>query len=133
MDKRQRENFFIDLEEELLIGGAAFSEWSVFISKSAYDAFINGADLAAIITTLAVIESYLRTEDPNSKGKNLFILINEYDFIDEKTRFQIHQLRKYSTLASTTVNPLISPVFLPVSKVYQIRAFIKFFSSIPFC
>jgi len=28
-----------------------------------------------------------------------------------------------STLASTTVNPLISLVFLPISKVYQIRSF----------
>ncbi|WP_199241837.1 hypothetical protein [Desulfosporosinus sp. Sb-LF] len=41
---------------------------------------------------------------------------------------QVYVVKKGSTLASTTVNPLISLVFLPISKVYQIRSFLCFVS-----
>ncbi|SPF40070.1 conserved hypothetical protein [Candidatus Desulfosporosinus infrequens] len=40
---------------------------------------------------------------------------------------------KVSTLASTTVKPLILLISLPVSKVYQIRGFIKLLSDFSFC
>lgn len=68
VNKSEREDYFIKQEEELLVGGAAFSEWCTFISKSVYDAFINGADLAAIITAVTCIETYLKTENPKSKN-----------------------------------------------------------------
>ena len=69
MNRSDREKYFIEQEEKLLIGGAAFSEWCTFISKSVYDAFINGADLATVITALACIETYFRTEDVLSRKR----------------------------------------------------------------
>lgn len=95
MYRSEREKYFIEQEEKLLASGAAFSEWCVFISKSVYDAFVNGADLATVITALACIETYFRTEDINSRKKNLCMLIDEYPFIDEETREKLHKLRKY--------------------------------------
>jgi len=38
-----------------------------------------------------------------------------------------------STLASTTVKPLITLVFLPISKVYQIRVFFEFSPALSIC
>jgi len=38
-----------------------------------------------------------------------------------------------STLASLTVKPLTSLEFIPISKVYQIRSFLKLLSDLSFC
>lgn len=95
MNREDREKFFIEQEERLLVGGAAFSEWCTFMSKSVYDAFINGADVATVITALACIETYFRTEDNFSRKKNLHTLIEEYPFLDDDERQQLHKLRKY--------------------------------------
>ena len=45
----EREQYWINLEDELLTGGTSFAEWCTYISKSVYSAFINKADLATII------------------------------------------------------------------------------------
>ncbi len=95
MNKEERQKYFIEQEEKLLVGGAAFSEWCTFVSKSVYDAFINGADLATVITGLTCIETYFRTEDMFSKRKNLYTLIEEYPFLNAAERKQLHKLRKY--------------------------------------
>jgi len=50
----------MSLDEELLRGGAAFSEWFTFIANDADIAFVHGAHLAAIFTAAA--ETYLRAE-----------------------------------------------------------------------
>ncbi len=95
MNKEDREKFFIEQEEKLLVGGATFSEWCTFISKSVYDAFINGADLATVITALACIETYFRTEDSSSRKKDLCTLIDQYPFLDADDHQDLHKLRKY--------------------------------------
>lgn len=69
MDKAAREEYFLAQEDELLKEGAAFSEWCTFISKSVYDAFVNGADLATIITALVCIETYLKQKMWEAKTK----------------------------------------------------------------
>ncbi|MEG1875865.1 MAG: hypothetical protein RR185_09910, partial [Angelakisella sp.] len=86
---------FLDQEEKLLKGGACFSEWCTFILKSVYDAFVNGADLATVITAMACIETYFRTSDGKIKHRNLVSLINEACFLDETGKMQLHTLRKY--------------------------------------
>lgn len=91
----ERNKYFLNKSEELLLGGAAFSEWCTFVSKSVYSAFVAGADLSAIITSLACIETYFRTEDELSKGKKLFQLINEYPFLDDMTKNDLHRLRQF--------------------------------------
>lgn len=95
MNKEERENFFIAKEESLLKSGASFSEWCSFMCKSIYAAFINGADLATIITVMACIETYFKTEDISSRKKNLIVLINEYPFLGDEEKVKLHILRKY--------------------------------------
>ncbi|MFN3388911.1 MAG: hypothetical protein ACK40O_08255 [Allosphingosinicella sp.] len=50
MDQREREQLLTRLDEELLIGGAILSEWTVFIVRECALAFVAGADLATVIT-----------------------------------------------------------------------------------
>lgn len=95
MDKRERKIYFTKQEEELLKGGAIFSEWCTFISGSVYEAFVNGADLATIITALTCIETFFKTENPDSKNKKLVQLIDEDTFLSEEEKEQLHILRKY--------------------------------------
>lgn len=95
MNRAEREEYFLQQEDELLKGGAAFSEWCTFISKSVYDAFVNGADLATVITAVVCIETYLKTENMGSKNKNLAQLIDEEPFLSDDEKEQLHILRKY--------------------------------------
>lgn len=95
MNKSERENYFLMQEDELLLGGVMFSEWCTFISKSVYDAFVNGADLATIITAMTCIETYLRSEDPYNNKKTLTQLIDEAFLLDVETKKQLHILRRY--------------------------------------
>lgn len=95
MESNDRAELLLKLDDELLLGGVIISEWCVFITKSTDIAFVNKADLATIITALAGIESFLRTEDYQSKGKNLYKLIDDYDFIDAETKNELHNLRRY--------------------------------------
>jgi hypothetical protein len=95
MEKINRAELLIELDNELLQGGVILSEWCVFIVKSADIAFINEANLATIITAMAGIESFLRTEDHKSKGKNLYRLIEDYDLVDSKAKNELHRLRRY--------------------------------------
>jgi len=94
MNSNERECFWMAQEESLLLGGAAFSEWCTFISKSVYDAFVNGADLATVITSIACIETYFKTETTEDKNKSLAQIIDESDF-SEKDKNDLHLLRKY--------------------------------------
>ncbi len=66
-----------------------------FISKSVYDAFVNGADLATVITSLACIETFFKTENPENKDKSLAQLIDEASFLDEEEIENLHLLRRY--------------------------------------
>lgn len=95
MNRNEREKYFLKQEDELLKGGVAFSEWCTLISKSVYDAFVNGADLATIITATTCIETYLKTENPGSNKKNLAQLIDAEPFLSDEEKSQLHILRKY--------------------------------------
>lgn len=95
MNRDERERYFVEQEDKLLRGGVSFSEWCTFISKSVYDAFVNGADLATVITSMACIETYFKTEDPKNKDKSLAQLINEASYLDEEEIVNLHLLRRY--------------------------------------
>ena len=94
-NEREREDYFLEQEEALLKGGAAFSEWCTFISKSVYDAFVSGADLATVITAVACIEAYFRTESMYTGKMNLATLIDKVSFLSEEEKSQLHELRRY--------------------------------------
>jgi hypothetical protein len=92
----ERELFFLEESERLLIGGAEISEWSVFMSKSVYSAFTNGADLPTIITVAACIEAYLRAGTRRAKGLSLHHLISQYSNENGSELIErLHEFRKY--------------------------------------
>jgi len=62
MTEDDRWKFIIELDEELLKGGVMLSEWCSFIVREADTTFASGSFLAAIITAMAAIETYLRSE-----------------------------------------------------------------------
>ncbi len=94
MDKPERSQFLIDLDEELLKGGVMLSEWCNFIVCESDTTFIAGADLATIVTAMAGIETYLRTEYPLGKKANLFDLIERAALADDLKQ-EIHAVRMY--------------------------------------
>jgi hypothetical protein len=71
MNTKEREQYWFNLEEELLLGGLTLNKWCTYVSKSVYDALLSHADLAVIITATVCIETYLKTEYPDSKNKTL--------------------------------------------------------------
>lgn len=85
--------FLVDLDERLLQGGVIISEWAGFLIRDADISFVNGANLSSIITSLAAIEAYLRSESV-SGGKRFVELIISSD-LDEGLKQELHALRKY--------------------------------------
>jgi hypothetical protein len=65
----------VALDNELLQGGVILSEWCTFIVCQADTAFANGADLASILTAVAAIETYLRSEYSAERKERLVDLI----------------------------------------------------------
>ncbi len=94
MNEEQRWIFIAELDGVLLKGGVTLSEWCSFIVREADLAFVAGANLAAIITAMAGIETYLRSEYGGDRRLSLYELI-EKSPISEVLRRDIHILRKY--------------------------------------
>ena len=95
MTKEERELYWIGLEDDLLVGGAAFSEWCTFISKDVYTAFIYGADLSTVVMSLACIETYIKTENPGIKKKSLYELIGNDGILSDEEIHSLNKLRHY--------------------------------------
>jgi hypothetical protein len=104
MDEPGRSQFLINIDDELLKGGVTFSEWCSFIICESDTAFIAGADLATIITAMAGIETYLRSEYPMRRKANLFDLIEESPLADD-LKCEIHALRTYRNRWVHVANP----------------------------
>lgn len=94
MNEEQRWAFINEVDEELLEGGATCSEWCSVITRNADIAFAAGAYLAAIITSIAAIETYLRSEYDNGKKSTLYELI-ERGPIHADLKEELHYLRRY--------------------------------------
>ena len=82
------------LDEDLLKGGVLLSEWCSWIVREADLAFANGADLASVLTAMAGIETYLRSEFSQTGKERLSDLINLAQFDAQLTK-SLHLLRKY--------------------------------------
>lgn len=93
MTEQDKLQFLVDLDDRLLLGGVIISEKAAFLIRESDVAFVNGASLASIITALAGIEAYLRSESDCNKSR-LVELINYSDLADDLKR-EIHALRKY--------------------------------------
>ncbi len=94
MTEQDEWDFINNLDEELLKGGVILSEWSVFLIQDADFAFAAGANLGALPTALAGIESHLKYEYGENKRERLIELIDKAS-IEEDLRQNLHRLRKY--------------------------------------
>jgi len=94
MNEQERRHRITRMDEELPEGQVFLSGWCTFIVKETDTAFVRGAFLAAILTAVAGIETYLRAEYRANARKGLNDLINDAA-IDEDLRQDLHTLRKY--------------------------------------
>lgn len=69
------------------------SEWCAFIVRECDCAFVAGANLATVITSVAAIEAYLRAEYAAGERIRLAGLIDQAP-ITQELREDIHKLRK---------------------------------------
>jgi hypothetical protein len=94
MNESERWSHLAALDEELLKGGVILSEWCSLIVREADTAFAKGAHLASILTAVAGIETYFRSEYSKTTKDRLFKLIDESP-IDDGLKSDLHKLRKY--------------------------------------
>jgi hypothetical protein len=71
-----RAGLLSQLDEELLKGGVIISEWCTFLIRESDKAFEAGAYLAAILTAMSAIETFLRSEIPSGRKMRLVDLIS---------------------------------------------------------
>lgn len=83
-----------ELDDELLKGGVILSEWCSLIVRETDIAFVHGAHLAAILTAVSGIETYLRSEYSSTGKERLVELINQAG-LDAGLRDDLHALRRY--------------------------------------
>lgn len=94
MNSQERADYLIALDDELLKGGAMFSEWCVVIVQECDEAFVAGANLATIVTAACAIETYLRAEFGNGSTRRFVDLIDESP-IPKTLKDNLHMLRRY--------------------------------------
>lgn len=86
-------NYIVRLDEELLKGGVILSEYVSELIRNADISFVHGAYWASIITSVAAIEAYFKSET-GCNNKKLYELINECG-LDNKDIELLHNLRRY--------------------------------------
>ena len=97
MNEQEKWEYINKLDEEFLVGGVILSEWSTFLIKDAEAAFCNGANLAAILVSVAGIESHLRFEyfhNTTKKKHRLYDLIENAP-IPHELKGDLHKLREF--------------------------------------
>jgi hypothetical protein len=94
MTEDERWAHLVALDDEMLKGGVVLSEWCAFIVRDADKAFASGAHLAAILTSVSGIETYLRSEHSKTGRERLVELINSAE-IDVSLKADLHALRRY--------------------------------------
>lgn len=89
-----RTALLLQLDDKLLKGGVVLSEWCAFLVRESDEAFEAGAYLASLLTALAAIETFLRSEVPGGKKKRLVDLI-EASGLDPQLIGTLSDLRLY--------------------------------------
>jgi len=93
MNEEEKWNYIVCLDEELLKGGIIISEYVAELIRNADISYVYGAYWASIITSVAAMEAYLKSETADNK-KILQDLINESGL--SKTDIDLmHNLRRY--------------------------------------
>ena len=94
MTEQERETMLLSLDDELLKGGVVLSEWCTYIIRDADISFIHGAFLACILTSVAAIETHLRSECGEAKRMRLAQLIDAAQ-LESDLAADLHKLRRY--------------------------------------
>ena len=94
MSAAERWEWIVSLDEKILKGDVVLPGWCSTIVKEADFAYAHRAHLAAILTAVAGIESYLRCEEPFVTRKSLRQLIDDAE-IPSSLKVRLHTLRKY--------------------------------------
>jgi len=94
MVEADRWEYLVALDEELLQGAVLLSEWCSLIVRETDQAFVHHAHLATVITAVAGVETYLRSERFCAPGARLCELIDSAGLEDD-LRDDLHVLRKY--------------------------------------
>jgi hypothetical protein len=94
MTEEERWEYLRSLDDTLLKGGVILSGWCSFIVQEADIAFAKGTPLASILTAVAGIETYLRSEYSKTHRETLFTLI-EAAPLEPKLKEDLHTLRIY--------------------------------------
>lgn len=94
MSAAERWEWIVGLDEKILKGCVVLPGWCTTIVKEADFAYAYSAHLPAILTAVAGIESYLRSEEPFRSRKTLSQLIDDA-FVPQPLKLKLHALRKY--------------------------------------
>ena len=93
MTEEEKWQYLADLDEQLLQGGVILSEWATFLIKDADAAFAHGVYLASILTSMAGVETQLRSEGSGSKQR--FVELIDVSDLENDLKQELHVLRKY--------------------------------------
>jgi hypothetical protein len=97
LDEEVKWEYITQLDDELLLGGVALSEWTTFLARDSETAYCSGAYLSSILSAQAAIESHLRYDyfySAETKGWSFFELIEKSD-LDDDLKNELHILRKF--------------------------------------
>lgn len=125
MENDDHWDFIISLEEKYLKGGYILSEWASLITREADKAYISRAYLACILTAVAGIETYLRSEYGGNRNEGFSALI---DASDLEFKSELHVLRKYRNSWVHVVDPWNDDELLtdPVGKEDELKQMAEF-------
>ena len=118
MNEDEKWEYLLRLEDELLVGGVILSEWCVFIVREADIAFVKNAHLSAILTAMAGIETYLRSEYGGDSRERFANLIRRAP-IAPNLKNELHKLRRFRNKWVHVNNPWDDQVLLEDPKAQQ--------------
>lgn len=118
MSEKNRWDYIVSLDEELLKGGVILSEWCSFIVREADLAFTSNANLASILTAVSAIETYLRAEYSTTGKGRLFSLI-EQSPIEPNLKTDLQNLRKYRNKWVHVDDPMDDEKILEKPEYYE--------------
>jgi hypothetical protein len=94
MSEEERWAHLVALDDEFLRGGVILSEWCSAIVREADIAFARGAHLASILTAVAAVETYLRSEYAQT-GKERLVELIDHSPIETSLKNDLQTLRRY--------------------------------------
>ncbi|MCW7471725.1 hypothetical protein [Leptospira kanakyensis] len=92
-DQNEKWDYLLSLDEKYLQGGVMLSEYCTYLIKNCDLSFVIDAHLSTIITAVAGIETFLRSE--SSEIKQSFQELINISNLDNESKENLHRLRKF--------------------------------------